>query len=85
MLQYYQLCIHFVHDVMLFDYTYFLILRTGQSPISSDNRLSTVQVLMVNSTLRSSSAILYSKILTFYQLHFSFSHIRYTYINHGPL
>ena len=28
-LQYYQLCIHFVHGVMLFDYTYFFILRTG--------------------------------------------------------
>ena len=29
---------------VLFDYTYNLILRTGQSPISSDNRLSTVHV-----------------------------------------
>ena len=28
---------------VLFDYTYNLILRTGQSPISSDNRLSTVR------------------------------------------
>ena len=35
---------HFVHDLMLFDYTYYLILRTGQSPISLDNRRSTVYI-----------------------------------------
>ena len=32
----------YLHDLMLFDYMYNLILRTGQSPISLDNRLSTV-------------------------------------------
>ena len=31
-----------LRNCLLFDYAYFLILRTGQSPISSDNGLSTV-------------------------------------------
>ena len=35
------------HDLMLFDYAYNLILQTCQFPISSDNRLSTVVVVVV--------------------------------------
>ena len=33
---------------VLFDYTYNLILRTGESPISSDDQLSTVSLLTRN-------------------------------------
>ena len=35
------------HDLMLFDYAYNLILQTCQFPIRSDNRLSTVVVVVV--------------------------------------
>ena len=39
------ICIHwYLHDFMLFDYTYNLILQTGQSPNSADNRRSTVYI-----------------------------------------
>ena len=41
---YYAFIDIYLHDLMLFDYMYKLILRTGQSPISSDNQLSTVLI-----------------------------------------
>ena len=45
---------------MLFDYTYNLILRTGQSPISSDNRRSTPMQIHVNGEVNSNGTFLNS-------------------------